>query len=416
MTTSEENALLIQTGPGTPCGELHRRYWQPVALSQELPPGGAPLTVRLLSEDLVLFRADGGRPALLGLHCAHRGADLSYGRIEDGGLRCIYHGWLYDVNGRCLEQPGEPSSSTFHERIRHRAYPCQEVGGIIYTYMGPGEPTRLPPFEFVRIAPENRDNMKSFADCNYLQGNEGNLDPVHLSFLHQLTIDEPESGRAYNAQCRQPAIETEDTEFGVRIYAVRSVSGERNYVRVTNFILPNFSAVTGNTDGYTVNWHVPIDDEHHWRYFIRFSRTQPLGQGNWWRGSSKSLTPDLHLKKNRANRYGQDRSSFDQAFAGLGPDFLLHDTCAVEGPGPIEDRAEEHLAYTDRGIVASRAALLQAIRDVQEGRDPKGVARGPSAQPDLVVRSDALLPASVDWRHYWDDESLVPELTSAGHG
>src|SRR5881227_1292348 len=123
----KENDLLTQTGSGTPCGELMRRYWMPAALSEELPRGGAPLSLKLLGEELVLFRDDQGRPGLLGLHCSHRGADLSYGRIEDGGLRCIYHGWLYDVDGKCREQPGEPAGSRFHERIRHRTYPCIEA-------------------------------------------------------------------------------------------------------------------------------------------------------------------------------------------------------------------------------------------------------------------------------------------------
>src|SRR5918996_4744741 len=131
MLTKEENELLTRTGPGTPCGELMRRYWQPAALSEELPPGGAPLPVTLFGEELVLFRDDQGRIGLIGLHCSHRGADLSYGRLEDGGLRCIYHGWLYDRTGRCLEQPGEPEGSTFHERIRQTAYPCREVAGVI---------------------------------------------------------------------------------------------------------------------------------------------------------------------------------------------------------------------------------------------------------------------------------------------
>src|SRR6266851_3645158 len=153
MVTQAQNEQLTQTGPGTPMGELLRRYWQPAALSEELPPGGGAIPVRLLGEDLVLFRDGEGRPGLLGLHCAHRGADLSYGRLEDGGLRCLYHGWLYDRQGRCLEQPGEPAGSTFHERIRHTAYPCQEVAGIIFAYLGPGEPPLLPAYGPL-VAPE----------------------------------------------------------------------------------------------------------------------------------------------------------------------------------------------------------------------------------------------------------------------
>src|SRR5579871_1839725 len=144
MLAQADNEQLTRVGPGTPCGAMLRRYWQPAALSEELPAGGAPLPVRMLGEDLVLFRDEHGQPGLLGIHCAHRGADLSYGRLEDGGLRCLYHGWLYDRTGRCLEQPGEPAGSTFHERIRQTAYPCQEVAGIIFAYLGPGEPPLLP--------------------------------------------------------------------------------------------------------------------------------------------------------------------------------------------------------------------------------------------------------------------------------
>src|SRR5581483_4342813 len=147
MATAEENELLTRTGPGTAAGKLLRRYWQPVALDEELPAGGAPLAVRLLGEELVLYRDDAGRPGLLGLHCAHRGADLSYGRVEDGGLRCIYHGWLYDVSGQCLEQPGEPAGSTFYQRIRQPAYPCVEAGGFVLAYLGGGEAPPLPGWE-----------------------------------------------------------------------------------------------------------------------------------------------------------------------------------------------------------------------------------------------------------------------------
>src|SRR5437764_4926836 len=148
MITEQENNLLTQTGSRTPCGELLRRYWQPVALSEELPKDGAPLKVKILGEELVLFRDDHGQLGLIGLHCSHRGTDLSYGRIEDGGLRCLYHGWLYDVCGRCLEQPGEPGGSTFCQRVRHTAYPCQEAGDLILAYLGPGEPPLLPDYEF----------------------------------------------------------------------------------------------------------------------------------------------------------------------------------------------------------------------------------------------------------------------------
>src|SRR6266545_4051086 len=186
MLTEEDNQLLTRTDTGTPCGELMRRYWLPAGLSREIPEGGAPLPVRLLGEDLVLFRDERGRPGLLGLHCSHRGADLSYGRVEDGGLRCIYHGWLYDVHGRCLEQPGEPAGSTFHEKIRHVAYPCIERNGAIFAYLGPGEPPEFPNYELLSRPPEHTQVMKSLQECNYLQANEGNVDLSHLNFLHYM--------------------------------------------------------------------------------------------------------------------------------------------------------------------------------------------------------------------------------------
>src|SRR3954469_1605157 len=174
MLTREENELITRTGPGTPGGDLLRRYWQPVALQEDLPVDGPPQPVRLLGEDLVLFRDEQGQPGLLGIHCAHRGADLSYGRVEDGGLRCIYHGWLYDRNGRCLEQPGEPAGSTFHERIRQTAYPCEELAGMVFAYLGPGEPPLLPNYDFLHAEPGHSFVVKIYQDCSYLQGNEGN--------------------------------------------------------------------------------------------------------------------------------------------------------------------------------------------------------------------------------------------------
>ena len=179
-----ENDLLTQTGPGTPCGELMRRYWMPAALSEELPRGGAPLALKLLGEELVLFRDDQGQPGLLGLHCAHRGADLSYGRLEDGGLRCIYHGWLYDIHGRCIDQPGELAGGTQRDTIRQPAYPCVERAGTIFAYMGPGKPPLFPNYEFLSVSENQAFTIKLFSDCNYLQGNEGNLDLAQLSFLH----------------------------------------------------------------------------------------------------------------------------------------------------------------------------------------------------------------------------------------
>ncbi len=443
MLTQEENEMLTRTGPGTPAGDLLRRYWQPAGLSEELPEGGAPVPVRLLGEDLVLFRDEQGRPGLLGLHCAHRGADLSYGRLEDGGLRCIYHGWLYDIHGHCLEQPGEPlgaaaikranqptgeapspalgpaepAGSTFHERIRLTAYPCQERAGVILAYLGPGEAPLIPAYEFFNAPDDRCTASKVFQECNHLQGNEGNIDPIHLSFLHRLDVS-GDLNQRFNTEVTSAHIETEETDFGLRVYAVRSL-GEKNYVRVTNLVLPNFSAVAGDPDGYSVNWHVPIDDTHHWRFGIRFNRETPLDRSRW---GQREMDDAYHLTRSKANRYLQDRESMKTwSFIGLGKNFVLHDTCATEGAGPIQDRTQEHLGSTDRAIVAARLLLLGAIRQVQDGRDPPHVIRDPelNAPPEIFARNDVVLPANIDWHGFWRDESsraLAVSTRSTGVG
>jgi phthalate 4,5-dioxygenase len=413
MMTQEENRLLTQTGRGSPGGELLRRYWQPVALAEELPSGAAPLSIKILGEDLVLFRDDRGRAGLLGIHCSHRGTDLSYGRVEDGGLRCLYHGWLYDVEGRCLQQPGEPGGGEHRDAIRHPAYPCKETGGVIFTYMGPGTPPLLPAYEFLSAPPERLYVNKIFHECNYLQANEGNIDPVHLSFLHRFLENREERHRGvrgaeeshYNLVARNiaPILDVELTDFGVRIYTVRLLEGDKAYLRVSYFILPNLSAFPGQTggDGYSVNWHVPIDDNHHWKYTFVYSAGAPLDKKLVNRERSE-LTPDYRLVRNEANRFMQDRESMkSKTYAGMGSGFQAHDAFATASQGVIQDRTEEHLVSSDKAIVAARKLLEKAIRDVQEGREPPHVIRDPSQNrvPHLLVISD-MIPSGGDWKEY----------------
>jgi phthalate 4,5-dioxygenase len=414
MITQSENDLLTQIGPKTPCGELLRRYWQPVALGEELPKDSAPLKVRILGEDLVLFRDDQGRPGLLGLHCSHRGTDLSYGRVEDGGLRCLYHGWLYDVCGRVIEQPGEPGGGAHKDTIRHPAYPCQEAGGIILAYMGPGEPPLLPNYDFLTAPQEYRTVVKIFHSCSYLQGNEGNIDPVHLSFLHQYLSEAqvarqrivPGSNATDNTLLGNdiaPTIEVEIKDFGLRIYTLRNAGPDKRYLRVTNFVMPNLAAFGGSTvgDGYAVHWHVPIDNTHHWKYIFMFSRSNPLDDELRNR-SRAGLTPDYRLTRNATNRYQQDRESMKtKTFTGMGMNFQAHDAFATESQGPVQDRTHEHPVSSDKAILAARKLLLNAIKDVQEGRQPQHVIRDASLNrfPHLVVRSE-LVPVAEDCKQY----------------
>jgi phenylpropionate dioxygenase-like ring-hydroxylating dioxygenase large terminal subunit len=390
MMTREENHLLSQTGPGTPCGDLLRRYWQPVALSEELK-ADAPLPVTLMGEELVIFRDDQGRVGVLDAHCCHRGADLSYGRLEDGGLRCIYHGWLYDVRGKILEQPGEPYKGEHRHSFSQPSFPCQEIGGIILAYLGPGEPPLLPQYEFWQVPHNQRFVSKIHHQCNYLQSNEGNIDPVHLSFLHRNLEDSERDRRRrvagaelspnalYGADLA-PRIEVEPTDFGLRIFTVRAVDEEKIYFRTSNFVMPNFSTFPGQTagEGYSVNWHVPIDDTSHWKFVVVFSRKQTLDQEVILRGRDE-LTADYRMKRNKANRYLQDRGSMKtQSFSGIGHAFQAQDACVIEGAGAIQDRTKEHLVTSDKAIVAARKLLLKGIQDVKQGHDPLHVVRDPS--------------------------------------
>ena len=414
MITQKENDLLTQTGPRTPCGELMRRYWQPVALAEELPNGSPPQKVRLFSEELVLFRDDHGRPGLLGLHCSHRGTDLSYGRIENGGLRCLYHGWLYDIHGRVLEQPGEPGGGAKRDEICHLAYPCQEAGGVIFAYMGPGAPPLLPNYEFLTVPEWQRAVTKIFYRCNYLQGNEGNIDPVHLSFLHQY-LKEAEINRprivpgttstdnALLGKDLAPNIEVEVTDYGLRICTTREAESKQTYLRVTNFIMPNLSAFGGSTvgQGYAVHWHAPIDDMCHWKYVFMFSREKSLSPD--LRDKNRAdITPDYRLTRQEGNRYQQDRESMQtKSFTGMGLNFQAHDAFATESQGAIQDRTAEHPVSSDKAIIAARKLLLAGIEEVKQGRDPRHLIRDPRVNhfPHLIVISE-VVPGSLDWREF----------------
>ena len=420
MLSQEDNQLLTRTGPGTPAGEMLRRYWQPVALVEEIPSNGAPLPVRIMSEDLVLFRDDRGQFGLLGLHCSHRRADLSYGRVENGGLRCLYHGWLFDRHGNCLEQPCEPPAKRFCEKVHHPAYPCVDRAGIVFAYLGPGEPPVFPAYEPF-LAP--RDHLlvtKIFHECNFFQANEGNLDPSHVSYLHRQgnvpeNLKRPVAGTggklplALYDEDMSPEIEVEETEYGVRIFSTRQTDG-RTFFRVTNFVLPNMATIPGpmSGDGYNLYVHVPIDDTHHWRYDIVFRRSAPMEQKDIERNQEilDELDENYRPKRNRANRYLQDRESMKTwSFSGMGRIFNVQDTAIVEGSGAIVDRTKETLGPSDRAIIAARRQVLRGIREVAAGKDAPNTVREESANrfPQITVVSE-VLPEGADWRSHWKNK------------
>jgi hypothetical protein len=280
--------------------------------------------------------------------------------------------------------------------------------------MGPGEPPLLPDYEFLTAPPEKRAVVKAHYECNYLQGNEGNIDPVHLSFLHQI-IDEAQIARRRIVQGVDasdntllgrdiaPNIEVEVQNFGLRIYTTRDAGGDKRYLRVTNFVMPNLSAFGGSTvgDGYAVHWHVPIDDQSHWKYIFAFSRGKDMDEFLRTR-SRMDLTADYRMTRNAANRYQQDRASMlTQTFTGMGTNFQVHDAFATESQGAIQNRTAENLVSSDKAIVAARKLILNGIKDVQQGRDPQHVVRDPQVSRfgNLVVLSD-VIPKSQDWKEY----------------
>ena len=369
-----------------------RHYWQPVAMASEVEPGSAPHPVKIMGENLVLFRDDSARLGLLGLNCAHRGADLSYGRIEDGGLRCLYHGWLYDVEGRCLEQPSEPEGSHFSDKVRQTAYPVMEKAGVIFGYLGPGDPPILPAYEALEVADDHRWVAKYYHDCNYLQANEGNQDPSHPMFLHgflegdkgtKLADEHPKEDHVFRPAGRVAripiAIDAEETDYGVRSWAMRRSPAGSHAAVLGNFVMPNLCAVQGGPgplgDGYLIYWHVPIDDYTHYRYAIAFKRSGVLDPAL---GARRDDMLDEHFRfpQNPSNRYMQNREEMvGGTFAGFGTVFVVGDHWVTESAGPIQDRTVEHLGAADREITLARRMLLRAVRDVQEGNDPAHVIR-----------------------------------------
>jgi phenylpropionate dioxygenase-like ring-hydroxylating dioxygenase large terminal subunit len=407
------HAFLQHTGPGTPAGALLRSYWQPVGLSTDVAAGGTPHPVRVMGEDLVLFRDDAGRPGLVGRKCAHRCADLSYGRVEDGGLRCLYHGWLFDVDGTCLEQPPEPKSSTFKDRVRQKSYPCHEAGGAIWAYMGTAEPPLFPNYPALTAPEAYRFTIRWFSDCNWMQGHEGNIDPVHTSYLHKFSLDvAPDSTRlGVFAADGAPELTVEDTRYGLRIYAERNVPNSADrYLRITNFIMPNSCAINGNEadlgpGGCGMSWNVPIDDLHHWRYSFTFHAKGPLPKDMMARtqAAEKIAGTDL-MRRNEENRYLQDRASMDTHFIGLGKVFPVHDIFITQSQGPILDHSEEHLATSDVAILRARKLLAEAAKAVAAGETPRGVVRDPAENnfDDCVVVTKRL-PAGIDAHAYYEE-------------
>ncbi len=416
MLSKEDNERLTRVGPGTPMGGVFRRYWLPALTSAELErPDGAPLRVKMLGEDLVAFRDTNGVVGIVDAFCPHRRAPLFLGRNEKCGLRCVYHGWKFDVTGNCVDMPTEPPDSALKTRIRIKTYPVWEGGGMIWLYMGPPETKPpVPDLELLRAPPTHRYVSRTVQDCNYLQALEGGLDSAHATILHNVTIGD--LSWLENYADTTPKLEVHPTDYGFRYNGTR-MRGRRHWVRVYQYIMPSIQVrgrivpVRGEDAPPkvpSINGHiwVPADDVTVSVFNFSYSADPAIPMSPEFIAATEAgygrapsdLAPDSRLKRNRANDYLLDRELQRSAsFTGI-EGINTQDAAVQEGMGPIVDRSLEHLGSTDRAIIAMRRLLLEAIRTIEAGGNPRAV--DPESYRhvravDHLAESEAEIPAVI---------------------
>jgi phthalate 4,5-dioxygenase oxygenase subunit len=410
MLKKEQNDLLTQTGAGTPMGDLFRRYWIPALLSEELPEADCPpVRVKLLSERLVAFRDSDGKLGLIDEFCAHRGVSLWFGRNEESGLRCPYHGWKYDVTGQCVDVPSEPAESGYGKKIKLTAYPLIERGGVLWTYMGPPEHQPAPPeFEFATVARERSYVSKRIQECNYLQAMEGGIDSSHVSFLHRGNLESDPlfkgaRGNQYNLKDFQVKFEVVESDGGLLIGARRNAEDGHFYWRITQWVMPTFTAIPPRGD-HPIHGHfwIPIDDENCWTWTYGYHPTRPLsaterGAMEAGYGPHAKMIPDtFRTAQNRDNDYLMDRKAQKEGASYSGIEgFGMQDASVQESMGPIQDRTKENLVSTDNGIVMARHRLMKAARALAEkGSSPPGTG----TDHQRVRSVSIVLPAAVPFK------------------
>jgi phthalate 4,5-dioxygenase oxygenase subunit len=424
-----DNELMCRVGPETPMGDLMREYWIPAFMTRELPDNDSdPLRIRLLNENLIAFRDTSGRIGLIANSCPHRGASLFYARNEDDGIRCVYHGWKFDVSGACVDMPSEPVGSNLRDKVKAVAYPCQERNGVVWTYMGkrraPDLPS-LPDLEPNMINEEDAEITTTLRECNYMQALEGDIDTSHLAYLHLGAIrpDEatPKSFSYYTIADRSPRYHVIDTEIGTMYGAYRPAEEDTYYYRFAQFLFPFFTMIPTNTLGVQVvvrAW-VPLDDDHTMFWIMTAPATRratPSGvrtnsAGTAFAGSAsrpryQPTTSDWlgrwRLTENGANDYGIDRavqragrnSGLAGSYTGI-DGISLQDQAITESMGTIYQRDREHLGTSDSMVIKTRRRLIRAARDLRENAvTPPGVDN-----PTVYrVRSGGvILPRDVDW-------------------
>ena len=386
MTTREQNDFLTQTGPGTPMGNLFRRYWIPAMEARELPePDCPPVRIKLLSERLLAFRDTQGRIGVIDEFCAHRGVSLWFGRNEDNGLRCPYHGWKYDHTGQCVDVPSEPEESGYCRKIKLKSYPAVELGDVIWVYMGPPElKPPLPAFEWCTVPAKHRYVSKRLQECNYLQAIEGGIDSSHVSFLHrhELRHDPLHVGRGAELTAKTDVrFEVVETEGGMVIGVRRPAEPGYLYWRITQWIVP-FHTMIPPYGNNALNGHawVPIDDENCYTWCFTHHPTRELTDHEYevmrnGGGIHVKLIPgSFRPVVNKDNDYMIDRvaQKHHKSYCGV-KGIAMQDAAIQESMGPIQDRTKENLVSTDNAIIMARHRLRKLALAVQQGKTPDGI-------------------------------------------
>jgi phenylpropionate dioxygenase-like ring-hydroxylating dioxygenase large terminal subunit len=406
MSAREQNDFLTRTGPGTPMGNLFRRYWIPALLAQEVPePDCPPARVKLMSERLLAFRDTQGSVGVIDEFCAHRGVSLWFARNEEGGLRCPYHGWKYDVSGQCVEVPSEPQESGFCRRIKLKSYPCVELGDVIWVYMGPPDlKPPLPAFEWVKVPHSHRFVSKRTQECNYLQAMEGGIDSAHVSFLHRhdLRSDSLHIGQgAELTRATDARFEVVETKGGMVIGVRRPAHAGHLYWRITQWVMPFHSMIPPYGEN-ALNGHawVPIDDEnamawcftHHPTRALTAHELEVMRNGG---GIHVKLIPgSFRPVVNKDNDYMIDRTAqrANKSYCGV-EGIAMQDAAIQESMGPIQDRSKENLVSTDNGVIMARIRLRKGAVAASQGREPDGIDPATHA----VRSASIVLPENVSF-------------------
>jgi phthalate 4,5-dioxygenase len=418
MISAEQNEYLCRTGAGTPMGNLFRRYWIPALLATELPgPDCPPVRVSLLSERLIAFRDTSGKIGLMDEFCAHRGVSLWFGRNEEGGLRCPYHGWKYDTNGQCIEVPSEPASSGFCQKIKLKSYPCIELGGVIWTYMGPeGEQPEVPAYEWTQVPASHRYLSKREQQNNYLQAMEGGIDSSHVSFLHSGDLNRDPLHRGTEgskyARSTSTTFDIHESDAGLLIGARRNAEPGFHYWRVTQWMMPWYTLIPPYK-GNALNGHawVPMDDDNCMAWTMTFHPTRPLTEQELeamenGHGVHPTLIPGtFRPTANIENDYQMDREAQRQKiyYSGI-KGIAIQDASLQESMGAIADRTRENLVSTDNAIIMARMRLRKAAKALEAGKgSPPGIA--PDTQQ--VRSASFILPQDGEFKQTALDASQV---------